>query len=68
MGNKTISYCSTYVWPDWGTSKIYPCPELINYEMQMVTYIPFNTGSVSRLWDNEAKISLDNPVLTSLIT
>ena len=68
MGAKTISPCSSEVWSDWGVNSYYSCPELIHYEMKLNKYISFNPGQVLRLWDNEAKISLDNPVMTSLIT
>jgi len=36
--------------------------------MKTSKYVSFNLGNLTRLWDNESKISLDNPVMTSLIT
>ena len=68
MGSKTISPCSSEVWSDWGTNQIYTCPELIYYELKMSKYVSFKQGYITRLWDKELKSSLDNPVMTSLIT
>jgi len=41
---------------------------MIHYEFKLGKYVTFQKGSLARLWDKGLKISLENTVMTSLIT
>ena len=66
MGNATVSPCITYVWREWGVNPYYECPEILAYEMLSASFVQFT--DLPRLWDTNRGISLEDPVVASLIT
>jgi hypothetical protein len=65
LGTRYPSKCASEVWKDWGTDQVFPCPEILNY-MDKDSKIEF--FDVTRLWDNDRGIALNNPVVTSILT
>jgi hypothetical protein len=66
MGNATPSTCSTTTWSSWGTNQVYSCPEIVTYELLNNVFLTF--GDLSRLWDTNRGISLEDPVVATVIS
>ena len=66
MGTPTPYPCSSKVWADWGTNQVYPCPELFTAMSSTQKFVIVDDWN--RLWDSGRGISLENPVLASLVT